>query len=259
MTKSSYSPSVERRVAQVSDLLTTAMRTPAAGANVCPRCFQFFDAGRFDCCWSCGQVHDHLDAFVPISYVMEGGQLHDALRGYKDSPFRSARTLATKQLTAVLWRFLQLHERCVAKAAGVDAFDLVCVVPSKTAERDAERPGLRTIVGTMCWETADRYERLLTPGATPPDVAAHEWAPDRFVCSRPLDGDRVLLVDDTWTTGANAQSAALQLKRNGASAVACVTVGRYIRPDWDFGSGEVAEDRYKALPAFSWADCARHT
>ena len=42
----------------------------------------------------------------------------------------------------------------------------------------------------------------------------------------------VLLIDDTWTTGANAQSAAAALKRAGAGAVAAVVIGRHVNRDW---------------------------
>jgi hypothetical protein len=42
----------------------------------------------------------------------------------------------------------------------------------------------------------------------------------------------VLLVDDTFTSGARGQSAASALQLAGAHVVAMVPVGRYIRPDF---------------------------
>jgi orotate phosphoribosyltransferase len=38
----------------------------------------------------------------------------------------------------------------------------------------------------------------------------------------------VLLLDDTWTTGASAQSAAMALRRAGAASVATVVLGRHV-------------------------------
>ena len=43
-------------------------------------------------------------------------------------------------------------------------------------------------------------------------------------------GASVLLVDDTWVSGASAQSAAAALKLAGARHVAVVVVGRHVNP-----------------------------
>jgi hypoxanthine phosphoribosyltransferase len=51
---------------------------------------------------------------------------------------------------------------------------------------------------------------------------------------RGMDGDRVLLVDDTWTTGSHLQSAASALSLADADVVAAVVVGRVIRTAWSF-------------------------
>jgi adenine/guanine phosphoribosyltransferase-like PRPP-binding protein len=40
-----------------------------------------------------------------------------------------------------------------------------------------------------------------------------------------------LVLDDTWTTGARAQSLAYALKKAGAASVAVVVLGRHIRPE----------------------------
>jgi orotate phosphoribosyltransferase len=40
----------------------------------------------------------------------------------------------------------------------------------------------------------------------------------------------VLLIDDTWVSGASAQSAAAALKAGGARRVALVVLGRHVDP-----------------------------
>ena len=42
----------------------------------------------------------------------------------------------------------------------------------------------------------------------------------------------MLLVDDTFTTGAEVQSAASALQAAGATISAAVVIGRYINPDF---------------------------
>ena len=37
-----------------------------------------------------------------------------------------------------------------------------------------------------------------------------------------------MLIDDTWTTGSSAQSAAIALRAAGATSVVTVVIGRYL-------------------------------
>lgn len=155
-------------------------------------------------------------------------------------------------LAAVLWRFLARHEPCVARAAGVADFQLVTTVPSGSSARDEARRNLRRIVGELCGATRSRYERLLVP--TDRGVDERDFDPDRYRAVRSLDGENILLIDDTWTTGRSAQSAAYALKQAGAGVVAFVVIGRHI--NLDFGDNERL---VKQLPApFDWDDCAIH-
>jgi adenine/guanine phosphoribosyltransferase-like PRPP-binding protein len=54
-----------------------------------------------------------------------------------------------------------------------------------------------------------------------------------FVASPDVRGTRVLVVDDTFTTGARAQSAASALQLAGARVIAVVAIGRVIDPGHD--------------------------
>ena len=73
----------------------------------------------------------------------------------------------------------------------------------------------------------------------------------KYSAVRDLHGSDVLLVDDTWTTGANVQSAALSLKAAGAGAIGVVVIGRHVHEDYRDNAA-----RLRALPRFSWERCA---
>jgi orotate phosphoribosyltransferase len=57
-----------------------------------------------------------------------------------------------------------------------------------------------------------------------------------------VQGHHVLVLDDMWTTGSNAQSAALALRRAGAAAVSVMVVGRWLNPSYGH-TGEFIKTR----------------
>lgn len=219
---------------------------PRPGAGVCTACFNFTRG--YERCYSCARGEPSLATVVPISYSVGGEQLHRALMGYKRLGGEIARRL-TVELAAVLWRFLAIHERCVAAAAAVTAFDVVTTVPSGDRERDAVHP-LRHIAGELAGPTRRRYRPLLRRSSLA--VQPREVNADKFELRRPLQGESVLLIDDTWTTGASARSAAAALERAGAGPVAAVVIGRHVNREWHEN-----DRRLRALDApFDWNRCA---
>lgn len=216
---------------------------PRGTPDVCSVCVTFTE-GR-DTCYPCGWEARFADAVLPISYSVHFGQLHTALAQYKRTAGRVGRRLQM-ELAAVLWRFLREHESCLARSAGAPAFDLVTTVPSSDRQRDGDHP-LRRIVGADVGATRDRYVSLLARSGT--DVPARRVDPGKYNPARDLDGESVLLIDDTWTSGANAQSAAGALKTAGAGTVGVLVIGRHQRN----------AARLRALPqSFDWSACALH-
>jgi predicted amidophosphoribosyltransferase len=235
-------------VAELTELYGNFMLGPRPGPGVCEVCFTFTEG--HERCFVCGQRAGALDAVAPISYSVAGGQLHHALAGYKRLEGEVARRLQV-EVAAVLWRFLADHEACVARAAEATAFELVTTVPSSSPERDERHP-LRRIVGELVRPTRDRYERLLTRSTVA--VPERTFDPRKYAAVRPLNGEPVLIVDDTWTTGSGAQSAAAALRQAGAGPVAAVVLGRYVKRAW-----RENERRLTALARpFDWSSCAWH-
>lgn len=219
---------------------------PRHGSGVCARCFNLTDEG-YRYCYACTRQEAILDAIAPISYSVAQEQLHHALSTYKRWVGPAARRLAV-QLAAVLWRYLEAHEACLARAAAVDSFPIVTTIPSGESARDREHP-LHWIVGDAVEITRGRHRRLLRRSSI--KVAPRSFHPDRYVSEASLSGEPVLLIDDTWTTGSSAQSAAATLKAAGAGVVAAVVIGRHVNRDW-----HANDRRLRALPRFDWGQCA---
>ena len=222
------------------------MLAPRRGPDVCGTCFNF-TAG-YTRCYACAHSQPVLNALVPISYSVAGEQLHHALASYKRLNGDVARRLGAI-LAAILWRFLAEHEHCLAAAAGIERFDLITTVPSGDRARDAHHP-LRRIVGELVGPTSARYERVLRRSAT--EVEPRAFDRTKFVATRPLGGTAVLLVDDTWTTGASAQSAAAALKAAGAGPIAAIVIGRHLNREWHEN-----DRRLRGIShPFDWTRCA---
>jgi hypothetical protein len=233
-------------VGELTAVYGNFLLSPRHGPGVCEVCFNFTDG--YEQCYACVHGQQWLDGILPISYSIAREQLHHALASYKRLDGDSARRLRA-ELAAVLWRFLGAHEQCLARAAGADAFTLVTTVPSGSAARDATHP-LRHIVAHVVGPTRERHARLLARS----DVACEPraFAAERFRPIRQLHGEPVLLIDDTWTTGASAQSAAAALKAAGAGSVAAVVIGRHLNREWH---GNDRRLRGIILP-FDWERCA---
>jgi predicted amidophosphoribosyltransferase len=231
-------------VRELSAPYANFMVSPRRGSNVCRECFNLTDG--YEKCYACTHQESALDAIIPISYSVAHEQLHHALAAYKRLSGSAGRRLSV-QLAAVLWRFLAGHERCAARVVETEAFPIVTTVPSGDEERD-ELHRLRWMVSEAVGPTRGRHRRLLRRSSL--EVAPRVFSAEKFVPAAALSGEAVLLVDDTWTTGANAQSAAATLKAAGAGPVAAVVIGRHVNRGWH------QNDQQLRRLGFEWNRCA---
>jgi predicted amidophosphoribosyltransferase len=248
----------ELTVDEAAASYASAMRNvlPAGVFVTCGICRTFIDP-IYTVCLKCDQQPNELDAVVPISFSEHLGQLHLALRRYKDG-LPQERNYAMPRLAGILWKFLDIHESCVAAAANVATFDLVTTVPSSTPENDERRSNPRTIV-SWCRPVAPQYERVLI--ATGDGVEGRAYDRRRYRATTVLDGADVLLLDDTWTTGGHAQSSAAALRAAGARTVALVVIGRHLRREWQVVmGGPTCGELFDELPTeYDWAMCPVHS
>jgi predicted amidophosphoribosyltransferase len=234
-------------VSELTELYGNFMLAPRAGPGVCDTCFDLIEETHTRC-HRCLRDTGWIDAAVPVSYSVAHEQLHHALRAYKRLPDSLARRFQI-ELAAVLWRYLETHEACLARAAETASFELVTAVPSGAQKTEDAHP-LGRMLGTLIGPTRDRYEPLLTRSGA--ETKARAFSPEKFSPIQKLQNKSVLLIDDTWTTGASARSAAAALKAAGARTVAVLVIGRHLNRDWAQNDRRLS----RLTRPFDWPHCA---
>jgi hypothetical protein len=196
---------------------------PAAPAGLCLVCRGPARAGYLRCfqCDLHAQSAPGLlaDVVAPAAYAAKGGPLARDLWLYKSG--RAGSGPAAAAVLSLLLLFLHEQGPEIWRAAGMGRPSAVCVVPSGRG-----RPGPHPLRVLAAPYLARPWLTLRPrPGGDP-------WArtldPARFRVTGLRAGAAMLLLDDTWVSGASAQSAAVALKLAGAAAVAIVVVGRHL-------------------------------
>ena len=195
---------------------------PEPGPGVCASCRGPARRG-FARCFHCGLHAESApgllaDVVAPVACAPKGSRLATDLWLYKSE--RTGSREAGAALLAMLLVFL--HDKAPGVwRAGTAVPTCACVVPSGRG-RPGPHPLQALVHGCLALPWAALVAR---PGGDP-------WAraldPGRFRAPRSVHGAAVLLLDDTWTSGGTAQSAAVALKRAGARWVAVVVLGRHL-------------------------------
>lgn len=179
---------------------------------------------------------------VPISYSPRDGQHHHNLRSYKGTP---SSTQARWHLVALLHLFLRDHLACIGARIGHRPTH-VAVVPS------SRKPGQHPLTTLV-----NRLSLPMIPASANPavGVGAREFRTDWFAIEPPPGRGPVhaLVIDDTWTSGAHAQSLAYALKEAGAATVAVVILGRHVNPEYGPSGQLLSAIRH---PVFDVSRCA---
>jgi hypothetical protein len=214
----------ERLVAEVGGYLRNAVREPHVTCSVCATPIR----PAFDICLRCRRDQQEFgdglaDLVVPVCYGIRGRQSGYLMHSYKDleAPARRNQTLLSMLLLAVF----DLHGGCIARRLGHDV-DAWAYVPSIRTDRIGEHP-LR-VVAKRAGLTLPEIGLLTGEGA---NLEQRVTSADRFALTAEghVRGRHLLLIEDTWTSGGNAQSAALTLRRGGAASVTIVALARWLK------------------------------
>lgn len=179
------------------------------------------------------RLHLPLTPVLPLRLCAVPGPLYRVLLGYKESPVDLARRRFAGVVAAHFAAHFDRHAPCVAASLG-GGVDLVLPVPSTARPGGAPLAaveGLDLLVGRAFGARARWVPGLLRRSAVPvghmrPHTGA--FAPTGRAA---VQGARVVLLDDTYVSGARAQSAAAALRAAGARATVIVPLGRVLRPD----------------------------
>lgn len=127
--------------------------------------------------------------------------------------------------------------------------DMITHVPSTSTHpgRDPYALGDALSSAISKLRGAPPHVDLLTPGAHKP-APSRTVDPDRFSVRDPgmVAGRHVLLVEDTWVTGASAQSAAVTLHRAGTTRVTVLCIARMLTAQWQ--AGHYLTSQYTTFP-----------
>ncbi|MDR2164507.1 MAG: ComF family protein [Zoogloeaceae bacterium] len=193
---------------------------PRLPASACPFCLEPTPHGA--CCGACLRHPPHFDRLTTLyPYAFPVDRLVLAFK--YQAQFALAR-----------WWAEELGARLDAAAAEADMVAPVPLHPARLAERGYNQA--HVLARHLARELGLPLDAacLVKHRATPPQSASNRKTrrqnlKNAFTVVGDVDGRRVLLVDDVFTTGATLDEAARCLKQRGAATVLAVTVARTLK------------------------------
>lgn len=181
-------------LALLQPLRGALMPVPAVQSDICRICHSSTNPG-YSTCYQCGNFDASsvgATEVVPITMSVDHELVHHHLRSYKDGRSAEERERLTTRLAALLAVFLANHSGCLG------GWDYPTCVPSAA----------RCAVTSIAERTKLLHGSVVpTLGVTPGDWG-RQFTRDRFVLTGSVSGDRILLLEDTYASGASVHSAA---------------------------------------------------
>lgn len=237
----------DHRIAQIQRaLVATAggfLRNPG-GPGTCARCFT--PTSNLPMCMECRSaitLEGGPDLVGMITYaghfdpIAQSGRV---MRGYKNPAFPGGGTYG-QTIALLAAHGLVGHVACPGRLTGapLSAWATVPSLPPK--ESQAQHP-LNQIVTKLAKPGA--MEVVLTASANVAYPRAINVA--HYSASSNAAGQHVLVIDDTWTGGGHATSAALAVRAAGATHVSVLALGRWLSMGWEATTPQWAKQRLTA-------------
>lgn len=187
---------------------------------------------KYSRCYPCNerikQFGEELaDIVVPLSYAVRGyqtlQQFYSDLHQYK---FTQPSIGAQRRLKALLYLFRLHHQKCLENEIG-QPVSAVITVPSGRNRASHPLPNTAKLLSHPVSGLSE--PELLTARfvGSPREGRAEETNPNDFAINGSLSG-HVVIVEDTWVQGHNAQGLAIQARRHGADKVSIVVLARML-------------------------------
>lgn len=186
--------------------------------------------GPFPQCFDCYEIFiqddapDILsDAVVPMTIAVSPSPWYYRLYTYKRGRGEYASTLA-----ALAWTYMEGNMGSVRQFLGGEP-DIITVVPSKRGPTFDDQPFVRTL--RMVPPLRDQLVHVLDHR---PEIEYRRrtYNPDLFNVVGDVRDRRIVLLEDTWITGATPLSAGGALVRAGAAAVIILPLARAVHNDF---------------------------
>lgn len=219
----------DRFDALLAEWRTKIGTVPAPAAWVCPRCCGPRNAD-FPNCFGCARVFGAAPAalrtrVVPLTSTLEEGPWYSQLVAYKtisQDPWPLLGGLVT--------RFATLHADKISELLG-GVPTATTVVPSKRGRRMPQQPLYRVLTGAVSAAPGSLPQPQTLLEHTGEAVPRQSYTPGAFRVpqGQRVNAARVVLVEDAWTSGATAISAAGALLDAGAAQVLVIPIARLVR------------------------------
>lgn len=169
------------------------------------------------------------DRIVPMTSVVERGPWYHALLNYKRGmPDEYMPVLASLMVT-----YLDEHEDDIERLLGGTP-TVVAIVPSKRGDTFETQPLRRVVRAALrLRDWADLLGYTLQFAGDPDRDHRQRYFPDEFEAGPvEVNGERVLVIEDGWASGATAVSAAGAILGYGATSVAIIPAARIVSHDF---------------------------
>ncbi len=197
-------------------------------ANVCRLCLGAV-SGTYDRCFNCNELLRRSQApqslqgrVIPMSIARNPGTWYSILQSYKKGAWQEYAPV----VASLAYEWLTVHTFDVESLLG-GPIDLFTIVPSKRAgvTYDSQLLRLALSIVTPIAERMAVTLKCVNPAA----YGRTKYSPEIFETLPVAAGKRIVLIEDTWITGATAVSAAGALLNGGARAVVITPIARDFR------------------------------
>ena len=202
---------------------------PDPAAWVCSRCHGPCDPS-YSYCYGCmrvfGSAPDSLRTrVVPLTSTFEEGPWYAQLVSYKTTSLDPWPLLG-----GLITRYATIHAKNISALLG-GAPTAITVVPSKRGRPMQKQPLYRVLASAVTSSPGALPDPAMLLEYTGTPVLRQSYTPSAFrvPAGYRVKGARVVLVEDSWTSGATAVSAAGALLEGGAKKVVILPIARLMK------------------------------